>query len=325
MTRRTIFLGMKLITLSTLVALLGMLAGCSGGGGDDGSATLNTGTLKVSITDKQSDDFAQVVISIREIRVVPVGSENAADDDPGLTVVPLEQPLPRVIDVMQLKFVQQVLGQVVLPEGSYSQLRLILDPNVDGQPPVNYLTLDSDPATRIPLKTPSGQQSGLKLLGPIVVKAGVINAVMIDFDPETAIVKRGNGDYNLKPTGIRVVQTADMDQYGSIGGTVSATFKDWSSATVSVKRRGDINDEDPIAAGRIFSTYTSGRWQAPFAAFVPPSTTTVSYKTFIAANGFRVYSSPMVPVTVGHATELGDILLTPPAVNRRVTLCSRWW
>jgi Domain of unknown function (DUF4382) len=294
------------LAAATLALLL--FQGCGGGGG---GSTASTGTLKLSITDKLSDNFQNVVISIREIRVVPAGRENAADNDPGLPVV-ARFATPKVIDVMQLQFVQQALGDVVLPSGTYSQVRLILEPNPNGQgqQPENYLVLKSDLTTKIPLTTPSAQQSGLKVLGPIEIKPGIINAVMIDFDPNTAIVARGNGDYNLKPTGIRLVQMSDMlTQYGSISGAVSSTFKDWSSATVSVKRRGTINDINPVAAGRIFSNYTSGAWQAPFAAFVPPSSSTTLYKTFITANGFRLYSSSAVNVTQGQTTDLGTIPL----------------
>jgi hypothetical protein len=294
--------------VSVFALAIGLLAGCSGGGGSSTSTT--TGTLKMSITDKPSDAYANVVVAIREIRVVPAGKESAADNDAGLPVL-AHFDTPKVIDVMQLQFVQQALGEVVLPAGSYSQIRLILEPNPNGQgqAPLNYLTLKTAPTTRIALTTPSGQQSGLKVLGPLEVKAGVINAVMIDFDPNTAIVARGNGAYNFKPTGIRIVQLAgDLAQFGSVNGTISSTFKDWSSATVSIKRRGTVNDTDPIAAGRVFSNFTSGRWQAPFAAFVPASTT-VSYKAFIAANGFRLYSSAAVSVTQGQATDLGEIPL----------------
>lgn len=288
-----------------LVAVAVMLLyGCSGGGD---SATVSTGRLHISITDKMSDSFDQVVISIREIRIVPAGRENAGDNDPGLPVI-ARFSSPRVIDVMKLQFVQETLGDVILPAGSYSQVRLILEPNPNGmgQPMMNYLVLKSDPNSKVPLATPSAQQSGLKILGPIQINSGVINAVMIDFDPNTAIVSRGNGGYNLKPTGIRLVQMADvLAQYGSITGNVTM-YSSWSSATVSVKRRGPVNDVDSIAAGRIFSTYTSGSWQAPFAAFIPGSAT-LSYKTFISVNGFQIYSSPAVRVTAGVAADLGNI------------------
>ncbi len=293
------------VLAATTMALL-QVQGCSGGGGSSAS----TGTLKLAITDKASTDFQNVVISIREIRVVPAGKENAPDNDPALPVV-VSFATPKVIDVMQLQFVQQALGDVVLPAGTYSQIRLILEPNPNGQQqPANYLVLTSDPTNKIPLTTPSAQQTGLKILGPFEIKPDTINALMIDFDPNTAIVARGNGAYNFKPTGIRLVRMSDMlTQFGSISGTVSSTFKDWSSATVSVKRRGDINDADPIAAGKIFSNYTSGAWQSPFTTFVPPSNPTVSYKTFISANGFRLYSSSAVSVVQGQTTDLGTIPL----------------
>ncbi|BBA70065.1 DUF4382 domain-containing protein [Geobacter sulfurreducens] len=303
----------KMSALGVLVILAGALAalilmhGCGGGGdGVSASTAASTGTLQLSITDKQSDAFDKVIISVREIRVVPAGRENAPDNDPGLPVIARFTP-SRVIDVMQLQFVQEALGEAVLPAGTYSQIRLVLDPA-----PANYLTLKADPVTQIPLTTPSGQQSGVKVLGTVEVRAGIINAVMIDFDPNTAIVARGNGDYNLKPTGIRVVRLSDpLTQFGSISGNVISTFMPWSSATVSVKRRGSTNDNDPIAAGLIFSNYTGGAWQAPFAAFVPPNTLPVTYKAFVTANGFQVYSSSTVSVVIGQATDLGAIPLIP--------------
>lgn len=302
---RKVLLAIKVAVLVTAIVAMFQSFGCSGGGG--GGVAPSTGTLKLAITDKMSDGFASVVISIREIRIVPAGREGAADNNPGLPLV-ARFSTPRVIDVMQLQFVQQALGDVVLPAGTYSQIRLVLEPNPVGQgePPANYLVLKADLDSKIALTTPSSQQSGLKILGPVEIKPGIINAVMIDFDPNTAIVPRGNGAYNLKPTGIRLVQMSDiLTQYGSITGNVKM-FSSWSSATVSVKRRGVVNDADPVASGRIFSNFTSAAWQAPFAAFVPGSSS-VSYKAFITANGFLTYSSPAVSVTQGAATDLGDI------------------
>lgn len=277
------------------------LPGCSGGGGGGG-----TGTLQVGLTDKQSDEFQQVVVSIREIRVVPAGMENAADDDPGLPVI-ATFATPHTVDILTLRFQQDILGTVVLPAGIYNQVRLILAPNPPGQgaDPVNYLTLKSDPATKIPLTTPSAQQSGLKVLGKFEVKPGVINAILLDFDPNTAIVSRGNGAFNLKPTGIRIVQSSGpLAGFGSLSGTVVATFKDFSSATVSVVPQGESS---AVAAGTVFSNFSSNSWQGPFTAFVPAG----SYRVHVQSKGFALYSTPVNTVAAGSDTPLGNALLVP--------------
>jgi hypothetical protein len=280
------------------------LPGCSGGGGGGAAAV---GTLQVGLTDKQSDAFQQVVVTIREVRVVPAGRENAADSDPGLPVV-ATYATPRTVDVLTLRFQQEILGSITLPAGSYSQVRLILEPNPAGQgrDPVNYLTLKTAPTVKVPLTTPSGQQSGLKVLGGFEVKAGVINAIILDFDPNTAIVPRGNGDFNLKPTGIRIIQPAGtLSGFGSLSGTVTATFKDFSSATVAVVPQGSTG---AVAAGTVFSNFSSGRWEGPFTSFVPGGT----YRVHVQAKGFAPYSSPAKTVTAGSDTPVGNISLVPP-------------
>jgi len=296
----------KVISLAgvVLVAALAIaqLAGCGGGGG-----AAATGTLQVGLTDKQSDDFQQVVVTIREVRVVPVGLESAADNDSRLPVI-VTYSTPRTVDILTLRFQQEILGTITLPAGTYNQVRLILEPNPTGQgTPANYVILKSDLLTKIPLKTPSAQQSGLKVLGRFEVKPGIINAILLDFDPNTAIVIRGNGDYNLKPTGIRIVQPAGplTSFFGSLSGTVVSTFKDWSSATVAVVPQAGVN---PIAAGTIFSNLSGSRWEGPFSAFVPGG----SYRVHVLAKGFAPYSSPMQAVSTGSDTPLGEIFLKSP-------------
>ncbi len=279
------------------------LQGCSGGG----SGTGDTGTLKVTLTDRQSDSFANVFISIKEVRIVPAGLENAVDTDSRLPVV-VTYDTPHSVDILTLHFQQEILGTITLAAGTYNQVRLILAPNPSGQgsAPVNYLTLRTAPTVKIPLTTPSAQQSGLKVLGRFQVTPGIINAIILDFDPNTAIVARGNGDYNLKPTGIRIVQPATaLTSFGSLSGTVVSTIRDWTSATVSVVPRGETAS---IASGTIFSNFSSNRWEAPVSAFVPGGV----YRLHVEATGFAPYSSPVQTVTTGSDTSLGDILLRNP-------------
>jgi len=301
------------------VLAVAQLPGCGGGGGN-GAAFVSgsTGTLQVGLTDKQRDDFQQVVVTIREVRVVPAGMENAPDNDTRLPVI-VHYAVPRTIDILSLHFQQEILGTIALPAGTYNQVRLILEPNPSGggQDPVNYLTLKTAPAVKIPLKTPSAQQSGLKVLGQFTVKPGVLNTIVLDFDPNTAIVVRGNGDYNLKPTGIRILEGySSLANSGSISGMLrspafkplsSSTFKPWSSATVAIVPRNAA--AAAITSGVVFSDYSgAGVWKAPFVAFVPPNNSgimpSMNYKVFVQAYRdtrmlnpvFRLYSSPLMSV-----------------------------
>ena len=291
---------MKRLVLAVVAGLAGtmLLAGCGSSGGS------GTGTLKVAITDKMSDDCASVVVTVKEIRAVPAGRENAPDDSHGLPLI-VRFDTPQQIDVMQLQFQAQLLGQAVIPAGSYTQLRLILDENKNPNNPVNYLTLKTAPGTQVAIKTPSGQQSGLKLLGNFTIEENRITALMIDFDPNTAIVSRGNGDYNLKPTGIRLVKMDSMmlNNYGTLIGTVGAPAPWNGEAFLAVRKNGMT-----VASGAVFSHYTSGAYQpAAFSAFVPAG----SYKAFLSASGFQTYSSLLTPVTAGQPTDLGAITLNP--------------
>lgn len=282
--------GLALVILLALA--VSQLPGCGGGGG-----TTPTGTLKVGITDAVTQNYSSVFISIKQVRVVPAGLENANDDDARLPVVATFDT-PKKIDILRLKFVQEALGEVVLPAGRYNQIRLVLAAN-QGQNLANYAILKT--GETVALDTPSSQQSGLKIVGKIDVKAGIINAVVIDFDPNTAIVVN-NQKYILKPTGIRIVQSGDVyNSFGSLTGSVS-TLGNWSTATVSVVPQASST---AIAAGSIFANATSGGPQVPFSAFVPGGT----YRVHVDANGFRPYSSPLQTVTTGNSTAVGIIQL----------------
>lgn len=301
MKRNTLVMLLGVLLMSALA--LSQMTGCGSG---SGGGTATTGTLKVSLTDMPSDDYDRVVVAIREVRVVPAGLENAADNDARLPLI-VRYDTPKVVDILTLRFQQELLGTIVLPAGEYNQVRLILDPNPSGQgqDPVNYLTLKTAPTVKIPMKTPSAQQSGLKVLGRFEVKPGIINAILIDFDPNTAIVVRGNGDYNLKPTGIRIVQLADVfASFGSLSGTVVSSVRDWATATVSVVPQGQTV---PVAAGAIFSNVTGNRWLAPFSTFVPGG----NYRIHVQAAGFAPYSSPVHAVSTGVDTPAGEITIVP--------------
>jgi hypothetical protein len=271
---------------------LGLVAGCGGGGSESGTSN---GRLRVAITDQAGGTYAEVHIAVSEVRVVPAGDNGT---QAGLPLIVAYDP-PLDIDILTLQYQHEVLGQALIPAGDYNQVRLVLAPNEPGADPVNYLTLASDPATKIPLRTPSGQQSGLKILGQFSVDSGVLQTIVLDFNPDKAIVQAGNsGNYNLKPTGIRVVEVLNLPPgYGALAGTISPDTT-WLTGHVQVVPTGAVT---PVVAE---SDVDPG--DGSFRLFVPPG----DYDLIATADGYD--AATFGPFTVAQAadTAVGDLALT---------------
>jgi hypothetical protein len=303
--------------------LLLQISGCGGG-----SDNTRTGVLKMGITDAPAAPltFDSVHVMVDKVVVVPAGREGLADDNPALPVV-ATFPNGVDVDILSLHFLPQILGSATIPAGSYSQVRLILAPN---QPTLNnYAIVTGDPTHRA-LTTPSAQETGLKIIGKFTVTAGVINTVLLDFNPNTAIVRAGNsGQLILKPTGIRILEVSNsLANSGAVTGQiVSSPFATWSSATVTAVQRNPSGST--VASGTVFSNFTSsnpGVWSAPFTVFLPPNGSaavpSANYKLFVQAFShtaaqspvFSLYSSPPFSVTAGVDTSVppsGTVLLAP--------------
>lgn len=205
----------------TPFVLVALLAACGGGGG--GSPA--TGTLRLALADAPACGYDTVHVTVERVRVHQ--SAGAGDADGGW--VDLALASPRRVDLLTLtNGVLEELGQVELPAGRYTQLRLVLAANGGATPLANAVKPTG--ATEIALDTPSGSQSGLKLNVNLDVPAGRVADFIIDFDACKSVVPRGgSGRYNLKPVlrvlprlsdaGARVVGQVALGQAGM---TVSA-------------------------------------------------------------------------------------------------------
>ncbi len=270
--------------------------------GSDGGSSASTGTLQVALTDAIDPNLREVVISIKEVRVVPAGQE--ADSEAGLPLIKTFEP-SLVVNVLDLAYQQEILGEAIVPAGDYHQVRLVLDTNVEGEAPVNYLKFQDDAVAALDsddfaLTTPSAQTSGLKLVGNFTVAPGEINAIVLDFEPEKAIHESSVDKWILKPTGIRIVQLEEvLPQYGAITGTVMSGAEVVSGAIVSIV---PVGQNDPIAAGAVIPG------DGTFRALVPAG----SYFIDIDADGFEPYSSDpeTIDVIVGEDKDAGILDLT---------------
>ena len=196
----------KLNTLLLCLLFGFSLAACGGGGGDD-SSTAQMGTVSLSITDNPGL-YNAVVLSIEKVGVVTNNSATVYYNSADIS------ELPVTVDILDFPDEATLfLGDIEVPlpdsgEVCINQIRLVLAD--EG----NYVIEKSDPEI-IPvihnLKTPSGQQSGVKLL--VKEEAFCLSRdddavnVTIEFDPATAIIVKENSanPYQLKPTSMRII------------------------------------------------------------------------------------------------------------------------
>jgi len=189
---------MKLLQSSKLAlggVLVAGLAACGGGGGSGSGGSADNGSLRLALTDAPACGYDAVNVTIQKIRVNQ--SSSASDTDGGWSEIVLNPA--RRVDLLSLSNgVLDELGQMPLPTGKYTQLRLVLADNKTS-PMANSVVLTSD-KSEVALKTPSGQQSGIKTNINIDIAANQLADFVLDFDACKSVVVAGNsGQYLLKP------------------------------------------------------------------------------------------------------------------------------
>ncbi len=155
--------------------------------------------LKVYLTDDPAD-YDHVFIDVKDVQI------NVTNDTAG-GWQSLSTVNAGTYDLLKLvNDDDTLLASSDIPTGTIEQMRLILGDN-------NYVVVNGE---NIPLKTPSAQQSGLKLNIHQSVSSGILYTITLDFDAGKSIVKTGNGNYILKP----VIRTVFNAVGGSIKGFV---------------------------------------------------------------------------------------------------------
>ncbi|GAC1367234.1 MAG: DUF4382 domain-containing protein [Hymenobacter sp.] len=188
----------RLFPLACAAALA--LAGCSKKSSDDASTGMSK--FEVRLTDAPGD-YKAVNLDVQQVQV-HVGDDDAEEGWQSLTLV-----RPGFYNIMEYSNGKSaLLTSADFPAGKISQIRLILGPN-------NTLTLRD--GCVVPLKTPSGQESGLKVKIDALLVRNVTYQLLLDFDVAKSIVARGNGEYNLKP----VIRTLTTAVAGGIRGVVT--------------------------------------------------------------------------------------------------------
>lgn len=271
----------------TAVLFAVLLAGCGGGGG--GGSSASGGTLGVSLTDDPACGFSAVNVTVTKVRVHQ--SATATENDAGWSDLSLNPA--RKINLLSLaNGVLTSLGEIPLPAGHYTQLRLLLDTNTPSNTANSVVVPGS--TTEIPIDTPSAIQTGIKLINQFDVAAGQRADVVLDFNACKSVVKRGNGTYLLMP----VVSVVPFTVNG-IDGFVDPSL---TNVTVSAQSGGTVvTSTVPNAQGEFFlARMAAGNYDVVLTA--DNHATGVIAAVPVTASGTVVVSTSTAPITLPAST-----------------------
>lgn len=173
------------LILSAIVLIMSafILAACS-------SRSEANGSLRVYLTDAPADEFDSVIVNIKQIAVIDTVTEEM------ITVLEFEEDSVR-LNLIDLAGVNELLGTALIPDGIYSQVRVVVYENG------NY-AVAKDQTEKKDLKIPSGTQSGIKVVVPggFTVLDGAITSIVLDWDLQSedgTKIHEAGGRYIMRP------------------------------------------------------------------------------------------------------------------------------
>lgn len=289
----------RIATLLLIAFMAVIMAGCGG------NSSTGTGTLGVSLTDAPACGFDAVNVTVSKVRVHQ--SNSAADNDTGWSEIVLNPA--RKINLLDLtNGALEYLGETPLDAGHYTQLRLVLAEDSNGN--IANSVIPSGSTTEIALSTPSGMQSGLKLIDGFDVLEGERVDLMLDFDACKSVVTRGNGSYGLKPVMRMIPFTLN-----GIGGFVDPVLPG-DSVAVSAQINGTVvraTVANPLTGEFFLARLEPTNYDVVITA--PGSATTViTGVPIVSATSSTMLSSDNSPIILapsGTNTISGAITLNP--------------
>jgi len=284
-------------------AALVSLYACGSGGG--GTATPAGGTLSMAMTDAPACGYDHVYVTVQKVRVNQ--SSTAADSDAGWSEIVLN-PAQR-LDLLSLtNGVLSELGQTPLPAGKYTQMRLVLADNGAAAPWANSV-VPTGGTTEFPLKTPSGQQSGVKANIDIDIAADQMADFVIDFNACKSVVSAGaSGNYLLKP-----VVTVIPRYISGVKGYVAASLAN-GDTTVSLQQGGQtVKTTVPDSTG-LFMLQPVAPGTYTLVVTVPGATTEIIDNVAVATDSVSPVNLSTTPLDLpasASGTVTGAVSVTP--------------
>lgn len=190
--------------LLAIIAIVGFGA-CSDNNDNSGNSD-NTAKVSVMLTDAPGD-YDEVWVEVEDV-MVKMDVKNGNEDEEGW--ITLGDIHTGQVDLLKLTGGEtKLLADAELPAGNITGMRLILGGD-------NEIVVDDKSFT---LKTPSAEQSGLKIKVNQEIEAGLEYNFILDFDVDKSIVETGNEKYILKP----VIRASLVEKTGTITGSIHPT------------------------------------------------------------------------------------------------------
>ncbi|MBO6493925.1 MAG: DUF4382 domain-containing protein [Roseivirga sp.] len=214
--------------LKTLMAALVVTTGLIFTSCDDNDNEMDgQGSVRVEATDAAVDaqNISGVYLSVEEVQVIANGEVK--------NTITFDQP--EEFNLMAYQNGQtKLLGEATVDAGTYDEIRLMLTSNAQAW-------VEFTDNTTQEIKVPSGSSSGYKIMGDFEVLANGMSEVVLDVDLRKALVKKGNGEFNLRPTA-RLVSKAEA---GSIQGNVDMSdYSDADKVVVYAYLKGTYDDSE---------------------------------------------------------------------------------
>lgn len=181
---------LQTVFLALLVSIGLLLSGCDSSGSTDSG-----GTLAVQLTDAPGD-IVEANVTIEQVTAVPAEDTSEGDATEGGTSVLTDSSF--TVDLTTLEDgVTQLLGEVQLDAGTYSQIRL----KTAQEATAMYEDSNGNPQ-EANLMLPSASETGVKInFDPVTLDSPDDRAeVTLDFSVEDSFVEAGQtGTYIFKP------------------------------------------------------------------------------------------------------------------------------
>ncbi len=188
------------VSVLILIMVSTALIGCGGGGKSENGST---GTVNLYLTDAPAV-FEEVNVNITKVSI----SRSSDPETPEGGWITLSTN-PVNVNLLDLRFTEQLLGATTLPAGTYHQLRLLIDSAT-----VKF-EHDDTPQTLI---IPSAEQTGIKInLRNLTVSANERVNILMDVNV-AEFIDNSSGEYKMRSTAIKVAKTSLV---GKITGKVT--------------------------------------------------------------------------------------------------------